>query len=300
MDHRARHTHREATVEHASGYARPELLAEPDWLWERRDDPSLRVVDCGAPAAYDRAHIPGAVRLVREGDTVAVGSPQWLKDPDDPVHVLGAEGFAALAQRLGISDDTAVVAYDDYNGSWATRIWWILTYYGHPNAKVLNGGWQRWLDEGRPATFRPREPKPGAFLPRPDEAMRMRLDELKARHADPDLQVINVLWPDWYAGTANPFGNKRVGHIPGSVNVPIERFIVDQGVPTIKPAAELRAVFAAAGLLPERETIIHCQAGIRTTMGIFVTTLLGWERVRAYEASMAEWANRDDTPLATD
>jgi thiosulfate/3-mercaptopyruvate sulfurtransferase len=130
--------------------------------------------------------------------------------------------------------------------------------------------------------------------------MRMRVDELRARHADADLQIVNVLWPEMYAGTANPFDNKRVGHIPGSVNVPIERFFVDEDVPTIKPAADLQTALAEAGLSPQRETVIHCQAGVRTTMGVFVTTLLGWEQVRAYEASMAEWANREDTPLTAD
>jgi thiosulfate/3-mercaptopyruvate sulfurtransferase len=128
----------------------------------------------------------------------------------------------------------------------------------------------------------------------------MRLDELKAQHTDPHVQIVNVLWPEVYAGTANPFGNKRVGHIPGSVNLPIERFFVDEDVPMIKPAAELQTVLEEAGLSPERETVIHCQAGVRTTMGFFVTALLGWEQVRAYEASMAEWANRDDTALTTD
>lgn len=284
----------------STGYARPELLAEPEWLWERRDDPRLRIVDCSDAVAYDRAHIPGAVRLLRDEDTVEVGSPQWLKDPDDPVHVLASGAVAALASRLGISADDTVVAYDDYNGSFATRLWWILTYYGHPDVKVLNGGWQRWLDEGRPATFRETVPPPGQFTPRPNEAMRTRLDDLKTRCADPEVQILNVLWPDMYAGTDNPFANKRTGHIPGSVNVPIERFFVDADVPTLKPAADLRAVLAAAGLSPERETVIHCQAGVRTTMGVFVATLLGWDRVRAYEASMAEWANRDDTPLTTD
>jgi thiosulfate/3-mercaptopyruvate sulfurtransferase len=284
----------------ASGYSRPELLAEPNWLSESQDDPHLRIIDCGDPAGYDRAHIPGAIRLVREEDSVEVGSPQWLKDPEDSVHVLGAESVASLAGRLGISDDTTVVAYDDFNGSFATRLWWILTYYGHPNVKVLNGGWQRWLDEGRTATFREYLPEPGHFTPRPNEAMRVRLDEMKARHADPDLQIVNVLPPGMYAGLDNPFGNRRVGHIPGSVNVPIEHFFRGEDVPTIKPAPELRAVLAKAGLSPERETVIHCQAGVRTTMGVFVSMLLGWERVRAYEASMAEWANQDDTALTTD
>jgi thiosulfate/3-mercaptopyruvate sulfurtransferase len=192
-----------------------------------------------------------------------------------------------------------VVTYDDYNGSFATRLWWILTYYGHPHVKVLNGGWQRWIDEGRPTTFRKHVPEPGDFTPRPNEAKRIRLDELKSRHADPEVQIVNVLWPEMYTGTENPFGNARVGHIPGSVNLPIERFFVDEDVPTIKPAPELLSVLVEAGLSPERQIVFHCQAGVRTTMGVFVSMLLGWDHVRAYEASMAEWANRDDTPLTT-
>ena len=283
----------------AEGYARPELLAEPDWLWARRDDPSLRVVDCGSAKGYGRAHIPGAVHLLPKGSEELVAEGPWLKDPADPLHVAGPEAVATLMGKLGVSDGTTVVAYDDFNGTFATRLWWVLAYYGHADARVLDGGWQRWLDEGRPATFRETVPEPGRFTPRPDEARRVRLDELQARHADPGVQVVNVLPPSWYAGEANPFGNRRVGHIPGSANVPIERFFVDEEVPTLKPAAELRQAVADAGLSPDRDTIVHCQAGVRTTMGVFALSLLGWDRVRAYEASMAEWANRDDTPLTT-
>ena len=279
--------------------ARPELLAEPDWLWAHRDDPRLRVIDCGNVKGYARAHIPGAVRLLSEEQPQGGPPGQWLKEHEDPVHVVGPETVAALMGRLGVSDDTTVVAYDDYNGTFATRLWWVLAYYGHSNAKVLNGGWQRWVEEGRPVTFRETVVEPGRFTPRPDEDKRIRIDELLKRHADPGAQIVNVLWPEMYAGTANPFGSRRTGHIPGSVNLPIERFLVSEEVPTLKPAEELQAVLTEAGLSPERETIVHCYGGIRTTMGVFVTSLLGWDRVRAYEASMAEWANREDTPLTT-
>ena len=282
-----------------NGYARPELLAEPDWLWERRDDPKLQVVDCGNPDAYDRAHIPGAAPLRREEDEAGDVPAEWIKDANDPVHVMGPEAFAARMGRLGISDDTVVVVYDDYNGSWATRLWWTLTYYGHADVRLLNGGWQRWLDEGRPATFRQTVPVPGQFTARPREALRVRLNELLARHRDPDVQVMNVLWPEIYRGTANPFGNKRAGHVPGSINLPIERFFVAEDVPVLKPARELAAVLDDHGVAPTRETIVHCQAGVRTTMAVFALSLPGWDPVRAYEASLAEWANRDDTPLIT-
>ena len=154
-----------------NGYLRAELLVEPDWLWEHRSDSTLRIVDCGSPEAYDRAHIPNAVRLGQgdydPGRSRSEPWDPWLKDRNDPIHVMEPEPFANLVERLGISDDTTVVAYDDFNGSFATRLWWILTYYGHRAVRVLNGGWQRWLDEGRPATFREHVPELGHFIPQP-------------------------------------------------------------------------------------------------------------------------------------
>ena len=269
-------------------YARPELLAEPDWLWEHGDDPGIRVVDCGSVDAYARAHIPTAVALGVDG---------WLKEPEGGVHVMGPEAFAALMGRLGVSDETTVVSYDDFNTTYATRLWWVLNYYGHTAAKVLNGGWHRWLSEGRPLTFYAKTPKPGRFTAQANEEIMCRLDYLKERYDGPGVQVLNVLSGPHYRGEANPFGNKRVGHIPGSINIPIEEFLTEDDRGVFKPAWELRAVLDKAGLSAERETVVHCQAGIRTTLGFFVLSLLGWDRIRAYDAAMAEWANQEDTPL---
>jgi thiosulfate/3-mercaptopyruvate sulfurtransferase len=269
-------------------YARPELLAEPDWLWEHGDDPGIRVVDCGSVDAYARAHIPTAVALGVDG---------WLKEPEGGVHVMGPEAFAALMGRLGVSDETTVVSYDDFNTTYATRLWWVLNYYGHTAAKVLNGGWHRWLSEGRPLTFHAKTPEPGRFTAQANKEIMCRLDYLKERYDGPGVQVLNVLSGPHYRGEVNPFGNKRVGHIPGSINIPIEEFLTEDDRGVFKPAWELRAVLDKAGLSAERETVVHCQAGIRTTLGFFVLSLLGWNRIRAYDAAMAEWANQDDTPL---
>lgn len=88
-----------------------------------------------------------------------------------------------------------------------------------------------------------------------------------------------------------------MGHIPGSVNIPIEEFLSEEEHGVFKSAGELQAILEKHGLSPELETVVHCQAGVRTTLGFFVLRLLGWDRVRAYDAAMAEWANLDDTPL---
>lgn len=288
------------------GYARPELLAEPDWLWDHHDDPNVRIIDCDSFEAYRRAHIPGAVALpahpwLKEGSELMESSPgSYLSWTPTGLHIMGPEDFGELMSRLGVSEDTTVVTYDGYNMSFATRLWWALRYYGHTNVKVLNGGWQRWLTEGRPVTFRESVPEPRHFTPRTNDALMCRLNELKARFNDLEVQVINVLPRGAYLGKVNPFGSKRVGHIPGSVNVPIEEFVTDDERQVFKPASVLQSLLTEAGTSPEKESVVHCQAGVRTSMGVFVLSLLGWERVRAYDASMAEWANRDDTPLVVE
>ncbi len=272
-----------------TGYANPHLLAEPQWLSGRQDDPSVRVIDCGKEEAYARAHIPGAVHL---------GAHPWLKEPEDGLHVMSGDAFAELMSKLGVSQGTTVIAYDDFNTTLATRVWWVLRYYGHTAAKVLNGGWARWMAEQRPVMQNVPQPPPGRFVAKRDDSVICLFDRIRANYDDPGVQILNVLPTAHYRGKSNPFGNARTGHIPGSRNVPIEEFIASNPA-VFKPADELRAILDRAGLSPERETIVHCQAGVRTTMGFFVLTLLGWSRVRAYDAAMAEWANRQDTPLTT-
>ena len=270
------------------GYAHPELLAEPDWVWEHHDDPKVRVIDCASLDRYQRAHIPGAVGLPVD---------VWLKEPEGGVHVISPGAFADLMDQLGVSDDTTVVTYDDMIIAYATRLWWVLKYYGHTNAKVLNGGWQRWISEGRPVTFHETVVAPASFTPRPDESIICYLDDVMRKVGEPGVQILNVLPETLYHGTENWFGNKRVGHIPGSRNIPSEQFLTDDDRHVFKSAAELQDLLATAGLSSTNESIIHCHAGVRTTVGFFVLSLLGWDHVRAYDGSMAEWANRDDTPL---
>jgi len=229
------------------GYARPELLAEPEWLWEHRDDPTVRVIDCATLEAYRRAHIPGAVGL-----PVHI----YIKDPADETFVMPPEEFAALMGRLGIGDDTTVVAYDDNNSLVATRFWWTLNYYGHTDAKVLNGGWHRWLTEGRPVTFHQTRPQPATFTPRPDETLICRIDDLKHKLDDAEVQIMDMRTDEEWLGT-NDRGNKRAGHVPGAVHLEWLNYINSDDTRTFKPAEELRAMLRDVGIEPEREIITY-------------------------------------------
>jgi len=230
-----------------NGYTRPELLVEPAWLWEHRDDPKIRVIDCATLDAYRRAHIPGAVGL-----PVHI----YIKDAADETFVMPPEAYAELMGRLGIGDDTTVVSYDDNNSLVATRFWWVLNYYGHTNAKVLNGGWHRWLSEGRPITFHQTHPEKALFTPRPNEALICRVDDLKAKIGDPSTRIMDMRTDEEWAGT-NSRGNRRVGHVPGAVHVEWLNFVTSDDRRVFKPAEELRAMLTAHGITPESEVVTY-------------------------------------------
>ncbi|WP_221089409.1 sulfurtransferase [Deinococcus aquaedulcis] len=274
-----------------SSFVRPDFLVDPAGLLAHSSDADLRIVDCSEGAEYRRAHIPGAHPLDLR---------PWLKHEETP-HVIGPEAFSARMTALGVSSGTTVVAYDGTNGWLSGRLWWVLRYYGHERVRVLNGGWRAWVRSGYPVSVDPPAAAPAdvqtaAFDARRTEDHVIHLEELRSALNREDVQIVNVLPPSIYRGDANPFGNARTGHLPGSVNIPNETFSGEGSL--LESAAAIRAVFEAAGLSPQRETIVHCQAGVRSSYACLALTLAGWDRVRVYDASLAEWANRDDTPLA--
>ena len=270
-----------------AGQTRAELLAEPEWLWAQRGDPALRIIDTRSAEAYDAGHIPGAV---------ALGAHPWLKATADPLQIAGADELAALMARLGVGDGTTVVAYSDNSGLTAARLWWLLRTYGHRNAKVLDGGWERWIQEGRPVSTERATPAPARFVPRPDTRADCRLDELRERLADGSLQVLDVRTDGEWTGGANPHENPRVGHIPGAQHLEWTALVDPTQGGIFRSDLEIRERLAQAGIGPG-EVVTHCQAAVRAAHTAFALTLAGWGAVRVYDGSMAEWSRHADAPL---
>lgn len=269
-------------------YARRDLLTETDWLAAHGQDASVRVIDCGTAEAYRRAHIPGALSLG--------GVAPQIKDPSNPLYVMPAAEFAALMGRLGVDDATSVVTYDDNNSLWAARLWWVLQYHGHSNAKVLNGGWQKWLHEGRPISTQATQPEPLRFTPRTNDALLCTAGRLSESAQAMTAQILDVRSAEEYAGT-NSRGNQRVGHVPGARHIEWLQFMSSDAQQVFRPAADIQQLLDGAGIRPDREVITYCQAGIRAAHVMFVLSLMGYDRVRNYDGSMQEWANRADTDL---
>jgi thiosulfate/3-mercaptopyruvate sulfurtransferase len=265
------------------GYAHPDMLADTDWLSSHLDDPAIRIVDTEPREVYRRAHIRGAV---------GYSGSQFLKDQGV---VLGPEQFAALMADLGINNDTLIVVYDAVSGLFATRLWWALNYYGHPQVKVLNGGWDTWFAESRPISNTPVQPPKGNFTPRIQEEWIARAEDVQAAISCAGCVLLDVRSDSEWSG-ANTMGTKRGGHIPSAVHLEWTRAI-DSGTKQFQPASVLHKMFLQAGVAPNKEVITYCQGGIRAAHSLFTLRLLGYERVRNYDCSWAEWGNREDLPI---
>ena len=279
-------------------YANPDMLVSPEWLELNREDTNLVIVDCPWEYySYTRAHIPGAV--CRPGHSYIKALDQ---DGGQSVSVAGVSEMQNLLEDLGIGADSTVVAYDEWGSIFATRLWWVLRYYGFNNVKILDGGWQNWVSLGLPVSFEAAKPveiaDPVELKMNPD--VMVNLDEFMNSYNDPQWQVLDVRSDDEYNGVA-AHGNNRTGHVPGALHLEWNQLLENstdaEGVRTFKSAEEIQSLFDNAGVDGSKNIVTHCQAAVRATFTAFALELMGYETVRVYDGSMAEWANREDTAL---
>ena len=229
------------------------LLASTQWLADRLDGAGrdFALIDAGEAAAYRRAHVPGAVGLPHP----------YLKGADNPRLVMTAPEFEALAGRLGIANDTPVVVYDDNASLHAARVWWVFERFGHRDVRVVDGGLNAWLHEGRPLTSEVPRPAPARFEARPDDAAHCTIGELRAiAGAGPGAPGAPQVWdtrsPEEWSGE-NDRGNLRAGHVPGAKH--LEWRELTEGPPSrrFRPLAEMRARIEQAGIDPGAPAVTY-------------------------------------------
>jgi thiosulfate/3-mercaptopyruvate sulfurtransferase len=237
----------------SQGYAHPELLVETDWLATQLDDPHIRIVDCDPLDVYRRAHIKNAIGISVHH---YIKQPGYAEDPRRYPLVAPPDTMQEVMARLGIGDDHLVVTYDSNGCLWATRLWWVLNYYGHTNVKVLNGGWKKWFDEGRPASIDSPALPPATFTPRANADLLCTLEDGRTNVGNTDVVFLDVRSDGEWAGT-NSRGNKRAGRIPGAVHLEWLNFVTSDKYQTIKPAHALRAMLEAVGATPDKEIVTY-------------------------------------------
>ncbi|MCY3898056.1 MAG: sulfurtransferase [Caldilineaceae bacterium] len=277
------------------GYANSDVLVSTEWVAAHLNDGSIRLLESNEDVLlYDTGHIPGAQKI------------DWQEDLNDAVvrDYLGQQQFQTLMEKLGISNDTTIVFYGDKSNWWATYAFWVFQLFGHTNAKVMDGGRQKWTDEGRElSTDTPSYPAASYSAPaRNDAAIRAMRDQV-LDHQQSGLPLVDVRSPAEYSGELLHMadypqeGSLRGGHIAGARNVPWARAANDDG--TFKTAADLRAIYEdEQGLSGSDNIVAYCRIGERSSHTWFVLTyLLGYDNVRNYDGSWTEWGNAVGLPI---
>jgi len=269
-------------------HANPDLLTSPDALRAALEQPAKPLlIDLRPPEDFAAGHIPGAVHLDLWGVSLIDTDPaplrafMWMIDH--------------LFQLRGVERSTPVVVYDEQSGMRAARAFWFLEYFGHPDVKVLDGGFGAWTRAGLPVTRDAVAPTQSTWTGTPQERAIATWRDVEARLGQRDVVILDTRSDDEYTGTL--VRAKRGGRIPGAVHVEWTRNLGPDG--RFKPVDELRKMYESAGVTPDKEVVTYCQGGYRAAHGYLALRLLGYPRVRNYTGSWKEWGDREDLPIET-
>ncbi|MFL6383970.1 MAG: sulfurtransferase [Nitrososphaeraceae archaeon] len=272
-------------------YAHPEVVVDTKWVEDHIQDPNVRLaeVDYDPKSNYMLGHVPGAVLF------------DWRQDINDPItrNVLGKQECQNLLQNAGINDDTTLVLYGDFNNWFAAFAFWVFKYYGYKDLRLMNGGRKKWLLEDRPLTkdIPQQYPKGNFKASGPDNNIRVFLNYVKQSLDTKDRKLVDVRSPKEFTGEilAPPEypteHAQRGGHIPGAANIPWGQAVND-GDGTFKSVDELKKLYEAKDITPDKEIIAYCRIGERSSHTWFVLKyLLGYPNVKNYDGSWTEWGN---------
>lgn len=275
-------------------YAHPEMLVSTQWVEDHLDDPDIRMVESNEDALlYETGHIPGAVQV------------DWFTTLQDPVRrdFIDKDAFEEICSKRGISNDTTVVFYGDKSNWFACYALWLFQYYGHSNARIMDGGRKKWVQENRPLTREvPSYPTANYQAQEPREEIRAYREDV-FDHIEEGRPLVDVRSPAEFRGELLHMpdypqeGAMRGGHIPGAMNISWSE-ATDQKDGTFLPPEDLLEIYQEKGITPDRDIIAYCRIGERSSHTWFVLHhLLGYPKVKNYDGSWTEWGNLVDAPI---
>lgn len=274
--------------------ARSEVLVDTQWVADHLNDPRVKIVEVDVDtAAYEEGHIPGAIGW------------NWTTDTQDQVRrdILNKEQFEALMRRSGIRNDDTVILYGDNNNWFAAYAFWLMKIYGHNDARLMDGGRKKWVDEQRPLTKDVPQPQPSDYTAKePDLSLRATRDDVLRALGRQDVGLVDVRSPAEFTGEIlAPPGlqetAQRGGHIPGAVNIPWAQAVREDG--TFKSPEELRQLYGGKGIDEKKQEVIaYCRIGERSSHTWFVLKyLMGLPNVRNYDGSWTEYGSMIGVPI---
>ena len=262
------------------------LLVAPEELsGELAAGRSLLLIDLRPVDEYCGKHLPGAVHL----DLFGISS---IDTDPAPLNAFFWIIEHLLASR-GVSNDVPVVLYDETSGIRAARAFWFLEFFGHPDVRVLDGGFGAWLRKGLSTTQTAVKPKPSEWTGGRHERLLAAWRDVNDRLGRPEAVIVDTRSDGEYCGTT--VRAARGGAIPGAVHLEWTNNLAPDG--TFKPIDELNEMYTRAGVTRDREVVTYCQGGYRAAHTYLALRLLGFPRVRNYVGSWKEWGDRLDLPI---
>jgi len=276
-------------------------LISTDELARQLSDPALVLVDCrhnlsdvdAGQRAYGASHLPGARFMHMDRDLSGERTGSNGRHPLPEVAALSGS-----LSRAGIDSSKQVVAYDQNNSMWASRLWWLLHGLGHDAAAVLDGGIDKWIAEGRPTTADPPSVRAARFVAMTPQPVVSSADILLdlSNHSSNPLTIIDARAPERFRGDIEPL-DPVAGHIPGAINRPYGANLTPQQ--TFKPAELLRAEFEAQlGGAPLSSVVHQCGSGVTACHNMLAMAVAGLPGSRLYPGSWSEWVADPTRPVA--